>query len=79
MTRDKRTKTGIWLLPLDLTQENLPHDNPTNKPTKQTENNFYAITYKQALIKLLYQCLFRPPKTTLNKACKIPNLQHGQV
>ena len=36
----------------------------------RTANNPYAITSKNALIKFLHQCLFRPPKTALIKACE---------
>ena len=75
----KEPTTGLWMLPLYLTQAKLPHASPTNKPTNYTTNNVYTITSKQSLIKFLYQCLFIPPKTTLIKGAQTHGDAHDQL
>ena len=61
----KEPTTELWVLPLYLTQANIPH---TKKPTTHTTKNTYTINSKNTLIKWLHQCLFISPNTTLIKA-----------
>ena len=76
-TGTRECLTWLWVLPLKQVRKiTQPRTHGTDN---HTANNAYQMTSKEELIQYLHQCLFCPPKSTLLKAIKITNCQHGQA